>query len=214
MWGSKVQVPEYHSLDYGTEQGLAIGNNSKNLAADENLVSQSNLFSNNQTTKMLNTAVPGFSGLSKTASTQMGSMLKGEIPADVQAQIQNSDAARSLGGGFGGGGMGRNLVARDLGLKSLNLIDKGVSSAESWTRSMASIYSPSQMNVQSMFVTPQQQASFDSDQNQSKWSRDYLQAQSDASPDPRVSGLFNMVGGTLGGIVKSGTGSSGGSGGL
>jgi hypothetical protein len=73
--------------------------------------------------KALEFALPG--GLGK-AQGIVNSQLAGEIPADVQAQIQRSSAARAISGGYGGGsGLGRNLTLRDLGLTSLQQQQQG-----------------------------------------------------------------------------------------
>lgn len=158
LFGSKAHVPYLQQLDLGTEQGKAISSNQANLPAAENLVSQANIFSTNQINQMLQSVIPGYSGIVSGASGNIQSMLKGEVPTDVAQQIQNSAAARAIGGGYGGSGAHANLVARDLGLTSLDLTQKGISSAQSWISSMASHYEPSMMNVKDMFITPAQQA--------------------------------------------------------
>jgi len=51
--------------------------------------------------------------------------LRGQIPTDVQALVKNNAAETSLLGGYGGSQMSRNLTARDLGITSLDLIERG-----------------------------------------------------------------------------------------
>ena len=58
------------------------------------------------------------------------SMMSGEIPEDVKSQIEQQSAERALSSGTGLDGAGKNLVARDLGLTSLDLKQKGAQLAQ------------------------------------------------------------------------------------
>jgi hypothetical protein len=94
-----------------------------------------------QLQSLLNQAMPGyqnfFSGLQGTFG-QMGdiwnqmrpnvtSMLGGQVPQDVQDQIRRNAAFTSMMGGTAGAGTGATgaITARDLGLTSLDLTQKG-----------------------------------------------------------------------------------------
>jgi len=191
--GAKPVVPTLPPLDLGTEAGKAIAANQKNLPGAEKLVGAANQFSIDQITKMLESVVPGYSKMVGSATANIASELKGEIPTDVAGQVQNSAAARALGGGFAGSGMHGDLVARDLGLTSLALTDRGLSSFENWTKTAASLYEPSMLNVGSMFVSPQQQASFDVEERNSQFQRDWMKSQIDAMPAPWAEDLKQFV---------------------
>ena len=52
-------------------------------------------------------------------------LLAGEIPKDVQQQVEQIAAERALGGGLGQGEAARFLTARDLGRTSLDLVSQG-----------------------------------------------------------------------------------------
>lgn len=204
LFGSRIQVPTYNKLDMGTEQTAALANNAKNLSASESLVGAANDFTRGQIDKNLNLAIPDYSAIRSQTSKNILSESKGEIPKDVQDAVLNSAAGKALSAG--GGGQKNELVARDLGLTSLSLTDKALSSAESWSKTMSDIYNPSMMNVSSMFVTPSQQYAADESQNENAWAASYLQAQSNASADPVTQGLFNTA--TLG-LSSSATGGGG-----
>lgn len=191
--GSKPVVPNLPTLDLGTEAGKAIAANERNLPAAETLAGAANKFSQGQITDMLNATIPGYNQMTQTASSNIESMLRGEVPQDVQDAIARSDAASALTGGFGGTEASRSLVARDLGLTSLNLTQKGLSSAESWTRTMASIYEPSMMNVQSMFISPMQQYQTENEQNQQQFQRQWMENQIKAMPAPWAEDLKQFV---------------------
>ncbi len=212
LFGSRISIPVYNKLDYGDEQSKAIANNTKNLSADEALTGAANDFTRSQINKNLEAAIPDYSAINAQTSKNILSESKGEIPQDVQDAIRNSGAGKSLG--LGGGGMRESLVARDLGITSLDLTNKALTSAESWTKTISSIYDPSMMNVSSMFVTPQQQYTADEQQNENSWNQKYLQAQSDATADPVTSGLFKMATGAASSVASAAAGSSSGGGGL
>lgn len=77
-------------------------------------------------TGLINTLYPGATSQLNQLSTLAGSFLKGQIPTDVQNQIQRATAQQAMTGGFSGTGMGANLTARDLGLTSMNLTSQGM----------------------------------------------------------------------------------------
>ena len=56
------------------------------------------------------------------------SMIRGEIPDDVVAEIERVTAEKSIQGGFSGQAA-RNLTSRDLGLTSLELSQQGIQNA-------------------------------------------------------------------------------------
>ena len=191
--GSKPKVPTLDKLDLGTEAGKAIAANQQNLPAAETLTSEANQFSRDEITKMLNQIVPGFSGMQGDISKNIEAELTGQIPDDVRDAIARSDAATSLTGGTGGTEFSRNLVARDLGLTSLQLTRSGLSSAESWTKTMASLYEPSQLNLSSMFISPMQQYQTENEQNMQQFQRQWMQNQIDAMPAPWAEDLKQFV---------------------
>jgi hypothetical protein len=193
IFGSKPAVPKVTPLDLGTEQSKAIGNNISQLPQAESLVSSANQFSSEQITQMLQAAIPGYSNMTQTASSDIQSELSGQIPSDVSQAVTESGAAKSMSGGYGGSGMNRNLVARDLGLTSLALTQQGLSSAESWIKMSDQLYSPSMMNVSSMFVTPAQQASFDVEERNTQVQQQWLQNQISAMPDPVLAGIKSTI---------------------
>jgi hypothetical protein len=98
---------------------------------------QINQFNMEQLQGLLNQALPGYQGM--VSGLQTGAMdllqgpttqslLAGNVPADVQNQIRRSAAYQSLIGGTAGAGTGTAgaITARDLGLTSLDLINRGV----------------------------------------------------------------------------------------
>ena len=109
-FGKKPEIPIYKQVDPTAEQGAAISGNLANLGGAQRLASKTNQFNLQQLQSMLGTMMPGYAGMQKQIGTNIQSQLRGELPPDVQARLQDSAAARSIGGGYGGTGMHGNLV--------------------------------------------------------------------------------------------------------
>lgn len=69
----------------------------------------------------------------KSILEQLG--LGGELPPDVQAAVLRAGFEKGQAGGIAGTRGGRNLVGRDLGLTSLDLLNKRIGTAAQYTRS-------------------------------------------------------------------------------
>lgn len=61
--------------------------------------------------------------------------LGGQLPPDVQEAVLRAGFEKGAAGGLGGSLAGRNLVGRDLGLTSLDLLNKRIGTAAGYTRS-------------------------------------------------------------------------------
>lgn len=220
---TRPKVPPLQKIDAGGEQELAVKNNLNILPQAENLVSQANAFTQEQITKMLRASIPNYDELVRNTSENIGSMVRGELPQDVQNMIQLSDAAKSLSGGYAGTGMHGALFARDLGLNSLNLIQGGIDTASRWLQSMDALFSPGMINVSNMFLTPQQQMAHDVSERDKAWNVQWLRNQIKAQPNQyqeAFATLFDNIEQTgrsiltsyAGGAVGGGGGGGGGAG--
>jgi hypothetical protein len=131
--------------------------------------------------------------------TNVNSLLRGEIPADVQAQVLNNAAFKSLMGGFAGSPMATNLSARDFGLTSLDLMGKGAGQLQQ-EASYDKFLNPGYQTVGSTFVSPEnllqrddRQSSFNNSiDNQNKMINYEIAL---ASKTGDMSGLMKMFGG-------------------
>lgn len=216
----KPSIPAWKTIDLGEQQTKAIQENQNSLPALENLASNTNSFNMEQLQSMLKSIIPGYDAITAGVSKDITSMVSGEIPADVSNAVQNSAAARALTGGFGGSGISGNLTARDLGLTSLDIMGKGISSAESWLSTVSNIASPQMFNMTSMFVTPQQQFQDTMENQTQQFQRDYVSNLNDYQHSLGVyaandiqdsfSTAMSLVGSFMGGM---GGGSGGGGGG-
>jgi hypothetical protein len=222
LFGSKPKIAPWKKIDLGQQQQQAIG---ANISAMPQISQLGNLYQS-YLTQQLNTALPGYSDIMKQGGADTsqelataGSLLKGDIPPDVAAQVQRNAAFGAMSGGFAGSGMSRNLTARDLGLTSLDLINQGANlagqggaAAQRW----AGLASGTVMNPSADYVNPQQMFQ-DTFQNQ-------LQAQATlqnkynvaAMPNPQTVGDYGILSSRFGALsgMGSGGGGSGGSGGM
>jgi hypothetical protein len=180
--GSKPEVPDLPSLDLGTEQQKALAANAAAVPGAEAIATKVDLFNQQQIDKMLSNVIPNYQAIRGNINRNIQSLTAGQIPQDVEEAIARSDAGRSLTGGYGGTASARNLQARDLGLTSLDLTQRGMDSAENWMKLATAIYQPGQFNVASMFVSPAQQASFDVEERNSQFQRQWMSNQIAAMP--------------------------------
>jgi len=77
---------------------------------------------------------PGSQAQRQLALNQINSYIQGQIPQDVQQNI-NRQVAQNLGGGFNlfsGGGQAPNAFARNIGQTSVGLSQYGLSTAPTW----------------------------------------------------------------------------------
>lgn len=209
----KPDMPALPVIDPGKEQGKAISNNLAALPGAESLASGVNLFNQQQMQKMLENAIPNYSGMKADITTNIESLLKGEIPGDVAAAISRSGAAKSLQGGFAGSGMHGDLVARDLGTTSLALMQQGMSQAEQWMNVAAKLETPGLFNMSTMFLTPQQQLAFDTEERNTRfgyeWGKNLMDWQTStgyalADEMDRNSAQFNQMAGGVAGSFLGG----------
>lgn len=87
-----------------------------------------------QQINLQNRVTPGSSQQRQLAQNQINSYIQGQVPLDVQQNI-NRQVAQNLGGGFNlfnGGGQAPQNFARNIGQTSLGLSQFGLSAAPTW----------------------------------------------------------------------------------
>lgn len=213
IFGSKPKIAPWRRMNYGSEQQKGIQGN---VSAFPEIKQLGDLYQS-YATEQMNQLLPGFSDTLKQGQSTTQQMLadaapllQGEIPQDVKDQIQRSDAYQALSGGYAGSGMAHSLTARDLGLTSLDLMGRGASlagqgsnAAQRW----ASLAKGETLDPASMFVTPQQTAAFDMQNEllrQQSLQNKYNVA---AMPNPQSVGAYNSLMGMFGSMAGSGIGS-------
>jgi hypothetical protein len=88
-------------------------------------VSEANQFNSDQLSSMFNKVMPGLMTTAQNVNAKVDEMLAGELPADVQEQIQKMSAAMQLNGGLYGPA-GSAATTKSLGLTSLDMTKQGI----------------------------------------------------------------------------------------
>ncbi len=221
VFGSKPAVAPYTPTDFSAEQTKAL---TENIGAFPDITQLGDLYQQYMLGG-LNAQIPGFSNIlasgGKTTQEMLDAaapLLRGEIPQDVQDQVQRSTAYQSLMSGTAGSGMSRALTARDLGLTSLGLEQQGAqlateggNAAQRW----AGLAEGTMLNPSSMLITPQQQAALTMQNNLYKQSTQQYANNVAASPDPVAKGISDTIMSLVGAYLGHGMGGgqSGGGGG-
>lgn len=185
FFGDKPNVPALDVVSPDIVQGETIAGNLASIPGATKLAGQVNQFSMDQILKALEFALPG--GLGK-AQGNIAAQLSGTMdPEDTQALIRNATASGyGKGFNFGAGGIGRNLVLRDLGLGVQQQKQRGFQNF----LALGQATRAPQFDLTSMFLTPSQRLATAIQQNEQQFNRDWLKAQIDASPNP--AGAFSM----------------------
>lgn len=105
-----------------TEKILSSLNNPAKIAATAGAIADS---LNAKYKAEFEDAMPGYKTNMAKANALTSDYLAGKLPDDVVNQVFSASAAKGFSAGIFGGGLGRNLVAKDLGLTSLQLQSAG-----------------------------------------------------------------------------------------
>lgn len=211
-FGDKPKVPPFVPVNPSEEQLKAIKGNLAALPGAQDLAGQVNTFNQSELERMLALSLPGFANIKGRIGENIGSMVSGEIPTDVSDAVHRNSAVKALYGGFGGSGAARNLTARDLGLTSLSLTEKGMDSASRW---LSTTTAP-RFDVSSMFIGPQTRIQTEMFNSTNGFDRNWLAAQVKAAPDPFMRALgqaFIQDESAIMSAAGSAAGASGGGGG-
>jgi hypothetical protein len=184
------------------------------VAGFTNKVNQTDM---QQYTNLLNQLYPGATKQLGQVSNIAQSYLQGQIPQDVQSQIQRATAQQALQGGYGGTGMARNLTARDFGTTSmqlqqtgLNMLGTGVGLAQSmipgYINPGSLLFSPAQLQArqdQANYYNTDIQNEQQIVNAQSAMSQQYMQLAQQRQQGSALSSMFSN-------LFGSGTKSTGG----
>lgn len=186
----KPSIPDYPLVDQQLEQLLATKGNIAALPKLQQLASRVNEISSTELLKQFERMLPGYSGLRDKGTGLIESQLRGEIPDDVAREIQRHSAERATAGGYGNSEAMSNLVARDLGLTSLEITNRALGSAERWMATARA--SAPQFDFTQMFITPQQRIQTKLYENSQVYQNKLLKSQVDAMPEAWEAALATL----------------------
>lgn len=191
-FGRKPDIPALPAIDPNMVQAETIAQNKQQLPQLEEIGKQVNQFNLQQQLGMLQQALNFVApGQLQQVQGNTAAMLRGEIPADVAAQVQRRSAAQAAAGGYGAAsGIGQNLSARDFGLTSLNLMQQGLGNFQA----LAALAPRTPLfDVSSMFFSPQQRLQAAFAERDAQFQRNLLAEQIEAAPDPATAAIGREV---------------------
>lgn len=180
VFGSKPDVAAFTPTDLGAESKRAAEANTQNLPEIQALLEK---------------ILPGWDAMTKQGSKNTLALLRGDVPRDVQDRLRRNSAYKSFMGGYGGSGMAKALTARDFGLTSLDMMERGTNSAQRWSGMTREAVAP-------WMVTGPAQAQQTERNNLYRQATEQFSMNVAAAPDPAAAGLFNTIA-TIGGTAAS-----------
>lgn len=152
-------LAKYERLLSDPSRVLALTQNANNQnwqgAVDQ--TTRVNNFQQGELSRMLDKSIPGYQGLISRALKNTRSWIRGEVPDDVSNFVQDRAAERATRMGLPAGrGAGRDLVSRDLGKTSLDLMSQGENSLQRWISTARSFLTPSLSSPMDFLFTPTQ----------------------------------------------------------
>ena len=213
------KIPTYEKVDQATEQGAAISSNLASFDKSRQLAEQTSAADQEILMANLERAMPGYGSLIGGAGGAIGSMIAGRLPIADQFMKMRQSAEGGVTGGISGSQAGRNLVARDLGLSQMDLMQRGVQMLNPLLSTVRSTAVANPMGVGASFITPQQWTQNAISENRFGYSAAVGKAQADAAGDPMnqlakfTSGAGGMAVGAhyspLNQLISGGKGGSG-----
>lgn len=192
IWEQKPDVPSLPRIDLAQQQLDTTKGNLAALPGLETIGRGVDDFQRAERAKTLAT-IPGLQDLETLTLGNLGDWMRGQIPHDVQNAIATSGAGRALAGGYGGSGMGTNLVARDLGLTSLGLQQSAVPMAQNFIGQEFGMRNVPQYDPTTQFINPLNAAQFYDRQNQEQFNRNWLAERIAAQPEPWQQSIMNST---------------------
>lgn len=191
LLADKPKVPKFTPVDIGAEQEAAVREQRELLPSLSEFASEFNRLSAEQMLSQLERMMPGYGALLSRGTQTVGSLLRGEVPEDVENRLERMSAERGVSIGTSGSGFGENQFLRNLGLTSLNLIQQGLDSASRWM-SLGAASAPT-FNMASAFLPIGQRIALRGQESQFKFGRDWMRNQIAAIPSGAEAALITLA---------------------
>lgn len=135
-------------------QGEALAGNNNNLGQLLGLLSGIDQSQQTNLLAQYGAAIPNYGALTKSASTNVGQELSGQLPTNVINQIAQQGAERGVSTGMPGSDNSTSAYLSALGLNSLNMMQQGQQNLATMTQTapVAGLFNPA-----AFLVTPEQE---------------------------------------------------------
>jgi hypothetical protein len=152
-------LKKYQRLLSDPSRVLALTNNvnNENRPEAEAQARRINNFNTVELHKQINRSLPGYQGMIGLAMRNTRSWLRGQLPSDVAAAVEDRAAEKASRFGLPADSVNRKaLTARDLGRTSLDLMEKGENSLQRWISTARSFLTPTLASPMDFLFTPTQ----------------------------------------------------------
>jgi hypothetical protein len=220
---TKVKVPRFTPITGGQAVEGTLSDLETYLPRASEATRRINAENQGQLDQQFASKIPGLSEIEATIARNIQAQLSGELPPDVASQVARRSNARAVEGGYGGSEFGENLVARDLGLTSLQLSQTGFTNALNWISNVRANRTAPILSPTTMFLSPEQRLQLMVGERDREMNRDYLSNQLKAAQswqtslgnqfsnlDQVLSSAASSYGGSMLGGVASGSFGGGG----
>lgn len=209
LFGKRVKTPELKQIDADAEirKGIDVAIENAGRAAEAAAaVGESSV---DAALARLERISPGAGDILRDLASNVRSGLRGELPEDVNRLVRDTANSRAFSQGAAfDSGFRRNTTLRDLGLTSLDRIDRAINQGQQVLASFNNFMGP-QVNASSFFLTPSQRLNFIQSERNAKFNRDASAAIAEAQADPRFAAVGSVVSKVAGPAIGMGLGKLG-----
>lgn len=185
--GDTPEVPDFIPVDYTDEQRKAALGNLENLPEIARLGSETNEQMAAQYLELLQSM--GLKGLYDQNIKNLEGMSRGELPPDVENAVKRYAAEAGAVSGTSGSQFDKFRSARNLGITSLDLTQRALSSSAQWLAQAGN----RQFNFASMFQSPAQRVDLAKWNETMRWDNQWLKNQIKALPSNEEMAYAQML---------------------
>ena len=205
------KIPKYEKIDQAKEQDASISSNLASFGKSKQLAEQTSAADQDILMANLEKAMPGYGKLIGGAGSAIGSMIRGELPMADQGMTMRRAAEGGMAGGMSSSQAGRNLVARDLGLSQIQMVQGGLGALNPLLSTVRNTAVANPMSLSASYVSPAHWTQNAMSENRFAHQNALARAGAKSANrfGNRLSGAMQSVGGMMaGGMFDQGGGSA------
>lgn len=208
----KPKIPTYKPVNQQAAQESAIAANLASFGKASELADMTAQADQERLDSILASIYPQYRETALSAGSAIQDMIAGRLPNQDQQMTMRRAAERSMLGGYANTGAGRNLTARDLGLRSLQMTQAGLGAFNQLSSNVRSNLTVNPLSTAFSYMSVPQYVQNKIGENQFSYQALVGKRQSDAanSFQSRLAGGLSSVGGMMmGSAMMGGFGSTG-----